>query len=92
MSNQIVIKLNKKKFEPLLNHLMYINNRRTYSECVGFSLFIINKMLIEKLPNGLTRCELLLQIQNKKLNDSLIQLEREYNQFVTSSDNGLLKI
>ena len=44
MTDQIVIKLNKKKFQPLLDSIMKYGGEicSTYSECVGKSLFCLN--------------------------------------------------
>ena len=88
MTEQIVVKLNKKKFLPLLDLLIEkgrgISN--SYSECVGKCVFFVYLFMTEKIPqlNNQTRIEHLIEKSSGSLESSLISFLSKYKSFLNS--------
>lgn len=89
MTDQIVVKLNKKKFKPLLDFLIQkgkgISN--SYSECVGKSLFFAHLYLTEKVPelNNKTRLDYFNYLSKKPHDSSVLSFLSKYKNFLNNS-------
>jgi hypothetical protein len=89
MTDQIVIKLNKKKFQPLLDSLIKRggNISSSYSEAVGKSLFFLYSYFNEKIPrlDNKTRHEYLLFKTDSSEEVTLLTFLKEYKRYISDS-------
>lgn len=88
MTDQIVIKLNKKKFQPLLDYLMKKNENTclSYSECVGKSLYWLYLYFSEEVPilRNMTRHQYLLKETVSTHEVSILHFLSRYKRFLSS--------
>ena len=84
MTEQIVIKLNKNKFKPLLEKFRLSEQCRSDSEVVGKALFANYLILHEKVPKlkNKTRLQFLLEAEDSNMDKQLMELLKKYTEFV----------
>ena len=94
MTNQITIKLNEKRFKPLLDKLIECgcDTSKNYSECVGKCLFFLNQFMLEKQKelNDKTRFEFLLEKSDISKDEFIIKLLADYNKFIKNQNRRCL--
>ena len=88
MTKQIVIKLNKKKFDPLLKFLLAKGGgiSTSYSECAGKALFFAYLYFTEKISelNNKTRLEHFNDIMKSSHDSSVLSFLSKYKTFLVS--------
>ena len=88
MTEQIVIKLNKKKFKPLLDSLIKKGGDLSvsYSECVGKCLFFLYLFSSEKNPrlDYMTQYEYLLERTKSTHEVTLLSFLMRYKKFLST--------
>lgn len=89
MASQIVIKLNKTKYNPLLNeirdkcHELILSN----SELAAFCIFYMHRFCTERFENGKTRAEVIREYYSKRegkelsLDECLIKFMQKFKRF-----------
>ena len=86
MTEQIVIKLNKKKFQPLLDNISEWakNTFSSYSECVSKSVVFMYLYCNEKLPSleNKTRFEYILEKRSISNDESIVTFLARYNELI----------
>ena len=89
MTEQIVVKLNKKKFGPLLDFLMEQgeNLSTCYSACVGKTLFFSYLYFTEKVDflGNKTQFECFKEKSSKSSEATLLHFFKKYKDFLDSS-------
>lgn len=85
MTDQIVIKLNKKKFKPLIEKFKLSEQcSKSDSEVVGKALFATYLLLCEKVPKlkNKTRIQFLLDAQGTNMDKQIMELLKKYTKFI----------
>ena len=85
MTDQIVIKLNKKKFKPLIEKFRLSEQcSKSDSEIVGKVLFATYLLLCERVPKlkNKTRIQFLLEAQKSSMDRQLMDLLKKYTKFI----------
>ena len=86
MTEQIVIKLNKKKFKPLLDECIRASGGAisNYSECVGKTLFFMHIYLTEKNDklDKKTIQQFLLEHSGTSKEEMTLIFFKKYNEFL----------
>jgi hypothetical protein len=86
MTEQIVIKLNKERFEPVLEALANFEQgtSRTYSEITGKCLVFLLMYTLEDRPElgGKTRAQFTVEKEGRTYNEGLLEFLQKYTQFI----------
>jgi len=86
MTKQIVIKLNSKKFKPILDSLKDKcgNTSKSDSEHVGKCLYFLNRLVNKPNPcfSGLTSLDYLLKVQGITFEKVYMNFLKEYADFL----------
>jgi len=85
MTKQIVIKLNEKKFRPLINKLKASERiSKSDSEIVGKILFGAHMLMSEKLPelDNKTRIEYLMKKRDATFEQGILYMSELYAKFI----------
>ncbi len=90
MTSQIVIKLNEKKFRPILDCLKPISLGRSYSEIAGFCIWYCSLCSREKVPElgNKTRKEFLSEKLGASEEQRVIDLIMKFNEFLGHKKPG----
>ena len=93
MTDQIIIKLNKKKFEPFLKQLQEWGHNipRSYSEIIGECLFFINLFVTERLPelDNKTKEEYIKERTRLNQEEELITFLEKYKKFMQEENHEI---
>lgn len=80
---QISIKLNR-KFESLIQ---FLQDKRALghsdSETVGFALWYLHLVITAKLPNGMTREEVILDLKKQTRFKAYVEVFNEFKRFLS---------
>ena len=84
MTNQITIKLNKQKYEPLLKFFSKESNKnlRNNSQIVGCALFFIYLYIKEKVKNDKTRREILCELEGISQKEGMFNIFGRFKNFL----------
>ena len=84
MTSQLVIKLNKKKFKPLLDSVKQISLTKSYSELAGMCIwycYTCSKEKIQELGNK-TKLEFIAEKMGMSMQERIVVNAREFNKFL----------
>ncbi|MBR9706240.1 hypothetical protein GOV14_04345 [Candidatus Pacearchaeota archaeon] len=86
MTKQIVIKLNEKKFKPILDKLMNACHKtsRSYSDLVGKCLFFSQKYNSEEIPelDNKSQRDFILNKLGKPKDMAFLEFLKKYTEFI----------
>lgn len=87
MTEQIVVKLNKNKFKPLLdefNRKFMKNTASSYSWLTGFALWYMHMFSLKKDPdfNNKTRMQWIIDKRNLNSDEALLIMMGRYTEFL----------
>lgn len=92
MTKQIVIKLNEKKFKPLLDKIAAKGHNvdKSYSELTSKCLFFTYLFLHEELPNlgNKTRRKFIMKHRNMSEDQDFIEIMQKYSEFIKNEDGN----
>ena len=84
MTRQIVIKLNEKKFKPIIERIKPNMVSKSHSELIGLCLWCYYIFTTEKVPElgNKTREEFLNERMDMPRNEAIISILKNYNIFI----------
>jgi hypothetical protein len=88
ITEQITIKLNKEKFEKVLDDLMSVSaEAKTRSELVAKSLWFLHCFTFKKIPKfgNKTHLEILIKEKGMTMEQFLIECQKSYKEFLQAN-------
>lgn len=84
MTSQIVIKLNKKKFKPILDFVKKGALSKSYSELAGLCVWYCHNCLTKKVPElgNKTKAEFIAENMGMSPEERILATVKEYNDFI----------
>ena len=91
MTEQLVIKLNKKKFKPILddfNKNFLKNSAQSYSWLTGFALWYMHKYALEKSSDfdGKTRLQWIIDKRGININEALLIMMGQFTEYIKTKN------